>query len=150
MPLYEYRKNAKNLIPLPLEVQKAIVVGTDPVLNRVVALLLNIRQHKRHITAALDGWYGVDWVNLKKGLLSAAKAQGLSLKFVSVMGLYKPEAEIESYRQPHVTDDPSFGRVNRNGTLEDVFDRQKITDLKTRLDTPAADDAEVVMVIGPG
>src|SRR5271157_4310904 len=114
MPLYEYRKNAKNPVPLSREVQQAIACGTEPVANRIVSLLLEIRQRKKTITAAMDGWYGVDWIHLKTALLAAAAAKGLSLKFVSVMEICKPEAEIERYRQPYVTEDPSFGRANQN------------------------------------
>src|SRR5271169_92987 len=130
MPLYEYKRNATNHITLPLEVQRTIVYGTQSVLNRIVALLLEKRRLGKPVLAALDGWYGVDWGRLKKGLMDAADVQGISLKFVSAMGLYKTEAEIENYRQPFVTDDPSFGRVNRNGALEDIFDAQKIAALK--------------------
>ena len=150
MPLYEYRKNAKNPVPLPLEVQQAIVCGTEPVVNRIVELLHELKQKKKHVTAALDGWYGVDWVRLRAGLQAAAKARGLSLKFESVMGLYQSAAEIERYRQPYVTDDPSFGRVNRNGTLSDILDGQKIADLKNRLISQTVDDVDAVIVLGPG
>jgi len=126
------------------------VCGSEPVVDRIVALLLDRTQHKKPVIAALDGWYGVDWAHLRKGLLAAAKAKCLSLKFVSIMGLYKPEADIENYRQPYVTDDPSFGRVNRNGTLADLFDRQKMADLKNQLAARTGDAADVIMVLGPG
>ena len=150
MPLYEYRKNAKNPVPLPLEVQQAIVCGTEPVVNRIVELLHEIKQHKKHVTAALDGWYGVDWVRLRAGLQAAANAKGLLLKIESVMGLYQPATDIEKYRQPFVTDDPSFGRVNRTGTLADILDRQKITDLKNRLIAQTVADADATIILGPG
>ena len=150
MPLYEYRKNAENPVDLPPDIRQAIVCGTGPVLKRIVELLADRGRRKKPVTAALDGWYGVDWAQLKNGLLTAAKARGLSLKFVSTAGLYRPEAEIDIYRGPFVTDDPSFGRVNRNGTLGDILDIGKITAFKNQLITRAADDAEVIMVIGPG
>jgi hypothetical protein len=150
MPLYEYRKNAKNHVPLPPEVQQAVVCGTESVVNRIVSLLLEFPPGEKALIAALDGWYGVDWVRLKTALLTAASAKGLSLKLVSVAELCRPEAEIESYRRPYVTEDPSFGRVNQHGALEDIFDRQKIAALKNRLLSRTADDAKAIMIIGPG
>ena len=133
MPLYEYRKNANNSVPLPPEAQKSILVGTAAVLAEIATLLKKLSQKKGCVTAALDGWYGVNWALLKEELALAAKAQGLSLHLVFTGELFKAEAEIEIYRKPYVTDDPSFGRVNKNGILEDILDVQKIADLKNRL-----------------
>jgi len=150
MPLYEYRKNAINHVTLPLQVQEAIVCGTQPVVHRMVALLRENKKPGQPVIAAVDGWYGVDWARLGRGLLEAAKAQGISLGIVSAMGLYKAEAEIENYRQPHVTDDPSFGWVNRSGALEEILDGQKLAALKTRLAARPADDTDAMIVLGPG
>jgi hypothetical protein len=147
MPLYEYRKNATNHLPLPPEVQEAIVCGTQPVIQHIVALLREKKKPGHPVVAAVDGWYGVDWARLRSGFLEAAGVQGLSLEFISSMGLYKAEAEIETYRKPHVTDDPSFGFVNRNGALEDILDARKIADLESRL---KACEADAVVVLGPG
>lgn len=150
MPLYEYRKNANNSVPLPPEAQKSILVGTAAVLAEIATLLKKLSQKKGCVTAALDGWYGVNWALLKEELALAAKAQGLSLHLVFTGELFKAEAEIEIYRKPYVTDDPSFGRVNKNGILEDILDVQKIADLKNRLQNRAETDLNVILVIGPG
>src|SRR5208282_2549867 len=150
MPLYEYRKNATNQVPLPIQVQEAIVCGSQPVVNRMVTLLREKKKPGKSVIAALDGWYGVDWKRFRTGLLEAARAQGLRLEIVSAMGLYKAEAEIENYRQQYVTDDPSFGRVNRGGTLEDLLDGQKTAALKSSLVSRTADNADAILVLGPG
>jgi len=150
MPLYEYRKNATNHVPLPPKVQEAIVCGSQPAINRMVTLLREKQAPGKPLSAALDGWYGVDWKRLRTGLLAAAKAQGLRLEIVSTMGLYKAEAEIDSYRQPYVTDDPSFGRANQRGVLEDILDGQKIAALKSSLVTCTADNVDAIIVLGPG
>jgi hypothetical protein len=150
MPLYEYRKNATNHVALPLHVQESVVCGTSTVVSHIVKLLGETKKQGKPAIAALDGWYGVDWARLKSGLLDAAKAQGVSLEIISAMGLYKPEAEIENYRQPYVTDDPSFGRVNRTGSLEDILDPGKIKALRARLSTLPAAGAGAVIILGPG
>jgi hypothetical protein len=150
MPLYEYRKNATNRIRLPLQVQEAIVCGTQPVLRHIVTLLREKNKPGHPVLAAVDGWYGVDWARLRTGLSEEARTQGLSLEIISAMGFYKAEADIENYRRPHVTDDPSFGFVNRNGALEDILDERKIAALQTRLAARSADGPAAIIVLGPG
>jgi hypothetical protein len=150
MPLYEYRKNATNHITLPSPAQNAIVNGTGEVVSAILATICGQKKPVGPTMVAVDGWYGVDWERLKSRLLDAAKAKGISISLVSTAGLYKAEAEIEKYRQPFVTDDPSFGYVNRNGSLEDILDPQKIAALKTRLGSRSASDGEAVIVVGPG
>ena len=44
MPLYEYRKNANNSVPLPPEAQKSILVGTAAVLAEIATLLKKLSQ----------------------------------------------------------------------------------------------------------
>jgi len=149
MPLYEYRKNATNHVSLPQKVQEAIVWGSQSVLNRIITLLCEKKKLGKPVIAAVDGWYGVDWQRFRTGILEAAKAQGLRLEIFSSMRLYKAEEEIENYRQQYVTDDPSFGRVNRGGTLEDLLDGQKIAALKCSLVTRTSDNTDAIIVLGP-
>jgi len=150
MPVYEYRKNAVNRVTLPFQEQGAIICGTQAVVHHIVALLRGKQKPGRPVIAALDGWYGVDWAQLSAGLSRAAKAQGLKLAVVSAAGLYKTEAEIENYRQPYVTEDPSFGRVNRGGVMEDILDDQKIAALKASLGARSGDDGGAIIIVGPG
>jgi hypothetical protein len=149
MPLYEYRRNATNHVPLPSNVQEAIVCGSQPALNRIVTLLRERKKPGKPVIAAIDGWYGVDWKRLQTGLAEAARTQGLRLEILSSMRLYQEEAKIENYRQQYVTDDPSFGRVNRDGTLEDILDGQQIAALKSSLGTRTSDNFEAIIVVGP-
>jgi hypothetical protein len=57
--------------------------------------------------------------------------------------------EIENYRQRFVTDDPSFGRVNREGTLADILDGKKIDALISSLLARTSGDADAIIVLGP-
>ena len=130
MPLYEYRKNAMNFVSVPKQVRQEIVSGTGPVLTRIISMLRETSQGGRPAAAAFDGWYGVDWVALRAGLRDEAAAQGLALEIASTAELYRSAQEIEAYRKPFVTDDPSFGRVNSQGVLEHV--RAGVADLVRR------------------
>jgi mannose-6-phosphate isomerase class I len=150
MPLYEYRKNATNHISLPPAVQDAVVSGPGAVAGAICATVCEKRKPGKPAVAAVDGWYGVDWARLKTALLDAAKAEGLLVTIISAAGLYKDEAEIESYRKPFVTDDPSFGYVNRNGALEDIVDPRKIVALKTRLSSRSTSEGDAIIFFGPG
>ncbi len=151
MPLYEYRKNAINHVTVTPEVRQGVVCGTKAVLHRMVSLTREKSQAGRSCTAAVDGWYGVDWEGLEAGLREEAKTQGLALELVRTAELYKRGDAIEAYRQPFVTEDPSFGRVNGQGILEDILDEGKVAELKRRLDEKAVkNDGTALMVIGPG
>jgi hypothetical protein len=150
MPLYEYRKNATNHVQLPQPIRGTIVCGTRPVLSRIIALARKKKKTKRSAAVAIDGWYGVDWKDLKAGLCRAATAEGLSLKIVLAAELFHATEAIEDYRRPFVTDDPSFGRVNSHGTLEDILDEKKILELKSLLSARSAGNADIIIVLGPG
>jgi hypothetical protein len=150
MPLYEYRKNATNHITVSPSIRQEIVCGTKAALERICALLKEKRQSGAPVAVAIDGWYGVDWAGLQTGLREAAQAQGISLEIFSTFGLFKGAQEIEAYRRPFVTDDPSFGYVNSKGVLEDVLDPEKVAALKARLANRKELRADVLAVIGSG
>src|SRR5258708_7302212 len=151
MPLYEYRKNATNHVAVPAQIRQEVVCGTQPVLSRMLGLARERQRTGQPATVAIDGWYGVDWAALKAGFRDAANAQGLTIEIVSTAELFQSAAAIETYRRPFVTDDPSFGRVNGQGVLEDILDARKLDALKSRLDGRAAHiKTEVLIVIGPG
>lgn len=134
MPLYEYRKNAENLVSLPAELSASITVGTDGVCDRVVTLLAEgAKRGSANRVAAIDGWYGVDWQSLADGIGRAAKSQGLQVEIIPTRDLFLSQDRLEAYRKPFVTDDPSFGRVNGTGTFGDVLDPAKVTALRDRL-----------------
>lgn len=150
MPLYEYRKNATNKVPVPRAVSQSVVCGTQPVLDRILALIREKTAAGHPAIVAMDGWYGVDWAGLRAGLLAAAQRAGLSLEIVSTAGLYRSATEIDAYRRPFVTDDPSFGYVNSKGVLEDILDPPKVAALKARLAARQDIQAGALLVVGPG
>ena len=145
MPLYEYRKNAENRIPVSPDLKKNLVVGTEDVCR----FLLDSAQKSGQSRIALDGWYGVDWTAIRNDLLSAAKAKGLTIELISTSTLFRPATEISVYRKPFVGDDPSFGRVNGTGLIEDIMAPEAIEALQKKLDT-AKGSATVIIVTGPG
>jgi mannose-6-phosphate isomerase class I len=150
MPLYEYRKNATNHVEVSPEVRQGIVCGTARVLDRVLALAQEKRQPARPAAIAVDGWYGVDWAGLKTRLQEAARSRGMSLEVVSTAELFQPAAQVEEYRRPYVTDDPSFGRVNGQGVIEDILDEKKVAALKARLAARPDLQVDALIVLGPG
>lgn len=150
MPLYEYRKNATNHVVVPPPVCQEVVCGTGPVLQKVLSLVQEKRTPGRASAIAVDGWYGVDWSGLQADLGALARQAGWSLDFISMAGCFRSPAEIDAYRRPYVTDDPSFGFVNSKGALEDLLDPQKVSALKARLETCKDNKTEVLIVFGPG
>lgn len=150
MPLYEYRKNATNLVEVPPRVRQEIVCGTGAVLQRILSLIQEKKTPGRPNAVAIEGWYGVDWRILQAGLISAARDCGISLEINSTAGCFRSAAEIDTYRRPYVTEDPSFGFVNSKGVLEDLLDPQKVAALKMRLESRKDFKADALVILGPG
>jgi len=140
MPLYEYRKNAENRIPVTESLKSNLVLGLDPVCRKILQSGPRI---------AVDGWYGIDWGKFKERLLAVASAEGLNLEIISTASLFLSPEAISEYRKPFVGEDPSFGWVNSNGVMEDLMDRARVADLEQRLVTTGR-AASLVVVLGPG
>jgi hypothetical protein len=151
MPLYEYRKNALNRVVVSPAIQEEIVCGTQQVVARILSLIQERCRAGGPVRVAVDGWYGVDWAGLKACLIDVAETNRLAIEIVSTATLCLPENDIDDYRQLFATVDPSFGRVNGNGTLEDILDVGKVTALKARLAAPAEQlKKDALVVVGPG
>ncbi|HEV2211351.1 MAG TPA: hypothetical protein VG167_21510 [Verrucomicrobiae bacterium] len=150
MPLYEYRKNASNHVSVPPAVRDELVCGTGAVLERMLAISRVKKKPGQPAVVAIDGWYGVDWAGLQAGWREAGQAQGIAVELLPTAGLFKPAAEVEAYRRPFVTDDPSFGYVNSKGVLEDILAAEKVASLKGRLTARSSSQADIIVVMGPG
>jgi hypothetical protein len=125
MPLYEYRKNAENRVSISPDTRASISTGTEATCGRI-AELLGGKKGKRATVAAFDGWYGVDWQALAANIRQAAEKKKLRLEMISVAALFKPAEALSAYRKPFESEDPSFGRVNAAGTMEDLLDPDKV------------------------
>lgn len=119
MPLYEYRKNAENTIPLPEEIRDSITVGTAASCRVLLDHLAAKMSAGAPGVLLVDGWYGVDWKSLRAGLAEAAEKSALVLVFESTSSLFRND--LADYRKKFVSDDPSFGWVNKEGTLADIL-----------------------------
>ncbi|HVO39471.1 MAG TPA: hypothetical protein VMV03_10645 [Spirochaetia bacterium] len=146
MPLYEYRKNTENMIAVPAETRDSVVTGSAEVFDVIAARMAERRSRKGGVTAAFDGWYGVDWKRVTEGAASAFRAAGLEVTFRPSASLMKSAAEIDAYRKPFETDDPSFGWVNSDGTMSELFDVKRLEDLRGQLSGKGA----ALVVYGPG
>ncbi len=140
MPLYEYRKNAENRVPVTNSLRDNLIVGLDPVCRKIL-------HSGRRI--AVDGWYGVDWARFRERLLAAAREDGLPIEIVSTATLFQEAGAIGAYRKPFVGEDPSFGWVNAKGVIEDIMDTAQVDALEQRLNA-AGGDGPVIVVLGPG
>ncbi|OQB30712.1 MAG: hypothetical protein BWY08_01073 [Bacteroidetes bacterium ADurb.Bin174] len=139
MPLYEYKKNAENYIDIPGNYTDKIYYGRESFNDGMVSIIENTDAG----LILLDGWYGVNWddfmITLKNKFLS-------KVEFINAATLFKSTEDIEDYRKPFVTDDPSFGWVNDKGVMEDVMDEEKIERLKEK----ALKDKGKIILYGPG
>ena len=146
MPLYEYRKNAENRIPLGSEKLSSIVVGSTATCRALVQQLQSRVAKGLPPILLIDGWYGVDWKSLRKGIESAAAELGLKAVCQNTSRLYRKD--LAEYRKKFVGDDPSFGWVNSEGTLADVLDEKEVRALAEKISSARVHELQVVL--GPG
>ncbi len=122
MPLYEYKKNAENRILLPETVKENIIYGSQAVLKTMAQRISAVEGG----IILLDGWYGVNW----EAIIAPLKTSLPAVSFRESPSLFRSQDEIDQYRVPYVTDDPSFGWVNDSGCLEDLMSQEKINAFK--------------------
>lgn len=146
MPLYEYRKNAENRIPLDSDKVSSIVVGSTAACRALVQQLQSRVAKGLPPILLIDGWYGVDWKSLRKGIESAAAELGLKAVCQNTSRLYRKD--LADYRKKFVGDDPSFGWVNSEGTLADVLDEKEVRALAEKISSAPVHELQVVL--GPG
>ncbi|MFZ4683285.1 MAG: hypothetical protein ACOYMS_12340, partial [Terrimicrobiaceae bacterium] len=146
MPLYEYRKNAENSLPLPAGTRDSITVGTAASCRSLLDQLTARLSGGAPGVLLIDGWYGVDWKSLQSGLAEAAGHSALKVVFESTSNLFR--SDLVEYRKKFVSDDPSFGWVNTEGTLADILDADAVSLLAGRLANPATGTLHIVL--GPG
>ncbi len=118
MPLYEYKKNAENLIRLPKNLEKNLICGNAEVLKSIAAEMALAKNS----LVLFDGWYGVNWDHL----INQLKVELPEVQFTDAASLFKTPENINEYRAQFLSDDPSFGWVNDKGILEDIMDDKKI------------------------
>ncbi|MFZ4780376.1 MAG: hypothetical protein ACOYM3_33910, partial [Terrimicrobiaceae bacterium] len=146
MPLYEYRKNAENTIPLPEAILDTITVGTAASCRVLLDQLAARMSTGEPRVLLIDGWYGVDWKSFQVALDEAASQSALTLVFESTASLFGNN--LADYRKKFVSEDPSFGWVNKDGTLADILDAAAVSSLAGRLASPAVGTLHIVL--GPG
>ncbi|MCX6961609.1 MAG: hypothetical protein NTZ08_04065, partial [Verrucomicrobia bacterium] len=146
MPLYEYRKNAENRIPLGSDKVSSIVVGSTAACRALLQKLQSRVANGLPPILLIDGWYGVDWKSFRKGIESAATELGLKAVCQNTSHLYRKD--LADYRKKFVGDDPSFGWVNSEGTLADVLDEKELRVLAEKISSAPVHELQVVL--GPG
>jgi hypothetical protein len=153
MPLYEYRKNATNHINVDPQIQESFVCGTEPVCDAIAKNLNDKREKGKAVTAALDGWYGVDWNSLAHGLRAAAERRGMRIRIEMTSSLFLNQEDIATYRKPYLTTDVSFGRVNSKGVIEDILNKDHVARLANELKgarEKGTDGVDAMVVLGYG
>ncbi len=128
MPVYESTKNADNRIVISEAAKESVVFGWDKVISKLAADC----EKKANTVIAIDGWYGIDFDKIAESL--AKELVGKKINKVSTQAVFKSREEIIEYNAPFVTDDPGFGKVNTEGLIEDIFDPEKVEELKAKLD----------------
>jgi hypothetical protein len=134
MPLYEDRRDAENRVKIERELADSIVFGPLAAFEMIVSRMGGLAEReKRPVTAAFDGWYGVEWEGLVKGLSEWGVKIDVSLEFVDVYSCYLGVDRVKKYREPFTEGDPGFGRVNGEGRIRDLMDRAKTGELAERI-----------------
>ncbi len=145
----EYRKTTQTLIPEKInpspigayDVYPGFKVEKGTIKAGCQNLAKSISGHK---VVLLDGYAGVLWDELRKGLSNAFENLKLQICWVDFSETFKSEKEIDDLAKPFLGgDDPIFG-TRTTLSLLDLFDAQKIDNIKI---DPTAD---INIIYGPG
>ena len=136
MPVYESIKNADNKIVISAANKDSVTFGWDKAIAKLTDLAVS---GKKKI--ALDGWYGIDFEKIAKALGESLKAKGIDAELIPANELYLTREEIIAYNAPYVTDDPGFGKVNKEGVIEDIMNKDAVAAAKAKL---SAADAAII------
>jgi hypothetical protein len=147
MPLYEYRKNAENLVAVDAATRDSLVTGPAAVADALLAPLVK-NAEQTGLSMGCDAWYGVDLPGAAAALLAAGQRAGLQVEVLYSHQFFQSPEAIDAYRKPYVGEDPSFGWVNDTGTLADLLDAEKVQQAVAQCQATAA--GAVTVVIGPG
>ena len=124
MPLYEGWHNVENVIKVSEKTKNSIVCSTQKPVYAIAELINSAKG-----AVALDGWYGVDFDNLTVKLKDLCPGS----QFIPINSIYKPLKELKEYKQPFITEDPSFGYCNMEGRIADLMDAEKLKQLKSNM-----------------
>ncbi|MCI8597245.1 MAG: hypothetical protein HFJ10_02215 [Lachnospiraceae bacterium] len=142
MPVYESTKNADNKIVISSKNRDSVVFGWEQVVSALSKLA-----GSGSMNIALDGWYGIDFAKIAKALSKCLEEQGKNVLLIPATKLYVSREEIIAYNQPYVTDDPGFGKVNKNGRIEDIMSSEAVNTVKEKL---ARKENQVGIIYGIG
>ena len=142
MPVYESTKNADNKIVISSKNRDSVVFGWEQVVSALSKLA-----GSGSMNIALDGWYGIDFAKIAKALSKCLEEQGKNVLLIPATKLYVSREEIIAYNQPYVTDDPGFGKVNKNGRIEDIMSSEAVNTVKEKL---ARKENQVGIIYGTG
>jgi hypothetical protein len=152
MPLYENDRNAVNRIEVKKEWSDAVYFSTEKTLEHITSLVREVISEKgRCITLAFEGWYGIEWKKIISLLQNTLQKAQIAADALSINTVFRSKPEIEEYKQPFISDDPSFGLVNHDGTILDLMDKNKLGELQKRLEnTKKMNETSSLLIYGPG
>ncbi|HNX34634.1 MAG TPA: class I mannose-6-phosphate isomerase [Kiritimatiellia bacterium] len=152
--------NAVNRPVLPPETVSAMAVGNAAVMRAILAKL-NACADTRGAGCpfvALDGYVGTDWPHLLGLLRNALAAEKIALTVIDIAACYKRSEELETMLSGNLPTDREidpvllFGKIF-HGDIDDLFDADRLSQQKKRLQERAVKPAgvrEVVCFYGCG
>ena len=149
MALYEIKRNALNTVSLDPAETGQILFGPDTVVDEICRTIMKRQtQTNRGTVVALDGWYGVPWDEIVEQISARTKNSGVDFRFAAIASAFKSREELATVKQKYLTDDPGFGRVNSEGTLEELLDPEQVGKLRNEiLETLKQTDQPKVLVL---
>ncbi|MBA3868541.1 MAG: class I mannose-6-phosphate isomerase [Anaerolineae bacterium] len=128
------------------DIYPAFPIGTQKISSGYQQLAAQLADQRRVI---LDGYGGVNWVEVRQQLDQALKQLGINTQWINIDGVLRTEDQIEALTQPFMGgDDPIFGTLF-TGTLTDFFDPAKLSALSQAYTTNPS-GISLVIIYGCG
>ncbi|WP_147678100.1 class I mannose-6-phosphate isomerase [Algibacter pacificus] len=127
-------KSTYNLNPIHKLVEGQIAVGYNSLASRL----------KSEKTIIIDGYVGVDWIEIVNNLTAILKSNGFTVSTYNIQECLKPENELNNIVAPYLNgDDPVFGKKT-DLKLLDYFEKEKLANVKLE------NNADIQIVYGTG
>ncbi|MEM2174729.1 MAG: hypothetical protein QXI58_03800, partial [Candidatus Micrarchaeia archaeon] len=111
-----------------------IIIGIDNFTNLIIGLSKKFfKKQQRNCFIAIDGYHGVDFSTIKSKLEEGLKKENIVYEIIEFSAYFKNPKEIEELINPYITFDDHFVKLWVEGSLDMLFDADKIQELRKRL-----------------
>lgn len=151
--LYEYTVNAENKISVDKKVSDSVLDGTNQTNKKIISLAEEIFKKRDRCVLGFDGNYCVAWNSILSRLKAETEQKGYKFESIHINCVFEDKEFIKKYKKPYIDYDESLGWENQDGTVQELMNKDKISQLRGKLEALKNEDnseKELIVVYSAG